>query len=203
MINCTILSPSPSYSPPLALWEFQVFSCIILRPYKTWWPSLDVPRPCWFSQGPSRKQRQIHFLIDPSQSLDSIQRDEKHGEEPRTPLSLQVLTGISWSQLRGLKRVKPPVESGERTRFCSPCQAGNKSLISWWRGRIVGFLELRCLNGVSEEVRRGAQGDSLQESGKSGLHAHVEGLSTISPWRLLTLEMRRSRKKLNSRTSIT
>ena len=48
----------------------------------------------------------------------------------RTLLSLQVLTGISWSQLRGLKRVKPPVESGERTRFCSPCQAGNKSLIS-------------------------------------------------------------------------
>ena len=48
----------------------------------------------------------------------------------RTLLSIQVLTGISWSQLRGLKRVKPPVESGERTLFCSPCQAGNKSLIS-------------------------------------------------------------------------
>ena len=42
-------------------------------------------------------------------------------------------------------------------------------------GRIVGFLELRCLNGVSEEVRRGAQGDSLQASGKSGLHAHGDG----------------------------
>ena len=39
----------------------------------------------------------------------------------------------------------------------------------------MGFLELRCLNGVSEEVRRGAQGDSLQESGKSGLHAHDDG----------------------------
>ena len=39
----------------------------------------------------------------------------------------------------------------------------------------MGFLELRCLNGVSEEVRRGAQGDSLQESGKSGLHAHGDG----------------------------
>ena len=35
----------------------------------------------------------------------------------------------------------------------------------------MGFLELRCLNGVSEDVRLGAQGDSLQESGKSGLHA--------------------------------
>ena len=26
-----------------------------------------------------------------------------------------------------------------------------------------------------EKVRRGAQGDSLQESGKSGLHAHGDG----------------------------
>ena len=48
----------------------------------------------------------------------------------------------------------------------------------------MGFLELRCLNGVSEEVRRGAQGDSLQESGKSGLHAHgdVERVFTLESW---------------------
>ena len=39
----------------------------------------------------------------------------------------------------------------------------------------MGFLELRCLNGVSEEVGRGAYGDSLQESGKTGLHAHGDG----------------------------
>ena len=39
----------------------------------------------------------------------------------------------------------------------------------------MGFLELRCLNGVSKDVRRGAQGDSLQASGKSGLHAHGDG----------------------------
>ena len=39
----------------------------------------------------------------------------------------------------------------------------------------MGFLELRCLNGVSEEVRRGDQVDSLQESGKSGLHANGDG----------------------------
>ena len=44
----------------------------------------------------------------------------------------------------------------------------------------MGFLELRCLNGVSEEVRRGAQGDSLQESGKSGLHAHGDGERVLS-----------------------
>ena len=39
----------------------------------------------------------------------------------------------------------------------------------------MGLLELQCLNGVSEEVRRGDQVDSLQESGKSGLHAHGDG----------------------------
>ena len=44
----------------------------------------------------------------------------------------------------------------------------------------MGFLELRCLNGVSEEVRRGAQGDSLQVPGKSGLHAHGDGERVIA-----------------------
>ena len=39
----------------------------------------------------------------------------------------------------------------------------------------MGFLELRRLNGVSEEVRWGAQGDSLQAPGKSGLHVHGDG----------------------------
>ena len=46
-------------------------------------------------------------------------------------------------------------------------------------GRIVGFLELRCLNGVSEEVRRGAQGASLMAPGKSGLLARGEGVRVI------------------------
>ena len=40
--------------------------------------------------------------------------------KPRTPLSCQVATGISWSSLCGLKWVKPPVEFGERTQDCSP-----------------------------------------------------------------------------------
>ena len=39
----------------------------------------------------------------------------------------------------------------------------------------MGFLELRCQCAVSDEVRREAQGDSLQESGKSGIHAHGDG----------------------------
>ena len=39
----------------------------------------------------------------------------------------------------------------------------------------MGFLELWRLNGVSEEVRWGAQGDSLQAPGKSVLHVHGDG----------------------------
>ena len=41
-----------------------------------------------------------------------------------TLLSSQVATGISWSPLSVLKGVKPPVKFGERTRDCSPGQAG-------------------------------------------------------------------------------
>ena len=41
-----------------------------------------------------------------------------------TLLSSQVATGISWSPLSGLKGVKPPVKFGEKTRDCSPGQAG-------------------------------------------------------------------------------
>ena len=43
----------------------------------------------------------------------------------------------------------------------------------------MGFLELRCLNGVSEEVRWGAQGDSHVVPGKSDLHARGEGERVI------------------------
>ena len=44
----------------------------------------------------------------------------------RTPLSCQVATGISWSPLRGIKGVKPPMEFGEMTRDCFPGHAGKK-----------------------------------------------------------------------------
>ena len=43
-----------------------------------------------------------------------------------TLLSSQVATGISWSPLSGLKGVKPPVKFGEKTRDCSPGQAGKE-----------------------------------------------------------------------------
>ena len=44
----------------------------------------------------------------------------------RTPLSSRVAPGISWAQLSGLKGVNPPVKFGERTRNCSPGQAGKE-----------------------------------------------------------------------------
>ena len=44
----------------------------------------------------------------------------------------------------------------------------------------MGFLELRCLNGVSEEVRWGAQGASRVVPGKSGLHVRGEGVRIIA-----------------------
>ena len=44
----------------------------------------------------------------------------------RTPLSSRVAPGISWTQLSGLKGVNTPVKFGERTRNCSPGQAGKE-----------------------------------------------------------------------------
>ena len=38
--------------------------------------------------------------------------------------------GISWSPLRGVKGVKPPMEFGEMTRECFPGHAGKKALVS-------------------------------------------------------------------------
>ena len=66
-----------------------------------------------------------------------------------TLLSSQVATGISWSPLSGLKGVKPPVKFGERTRDCSPGQAG-KEVPNL--AMTVGFPELRRQCGVSHEV---------------------------------------------------
>ena len=66
-----------------------------------------------------------------------------------TLLSSQVATGISWSPLSGLKGVKPPVKFGEKTRDCSPSQAG-KEVPNL--AMTVGFPELRRQCGVSHEV---------------------------------------------------
>ena len=44
----------------------------------------------------------------------------------------------------------------------------------------MGFLELRRQCGFSHEVRRGSQGASPVEPGKSGLHVHGEGKRVIA-----------------------
>ena len=60
----------------------------------------------------------------------------------RTPLSSQVLMGISWSPLSGLKAVKPPVMFGERTRDCSLGHAGKEGPQLVITGACRGFLRL-------------------------------------------------------------
>ena len=70
---------------------------------------------------------------------------------------------------------------GERTRDCSPGQAGKEVRNL---AMTVGFPELRRQCGVSHEVRQGAQGASHVAPGKSGLHVHGEGERVIAlePW---------------------
>ena len=101
-----------------------------------------------------------------------------------TPLSSQVETRISWSPLSALKGVKPPLPFGERTRDCSPGQAGKEGPHLAMTGGLMGFLRLRRPWGFSHEARRGPQGASRAAPGKSGLHAHGEGE------RVLALESR-------------
>ena len=56
-----------------------------------------------------------------------------------------------------------------------PVEFENHHALCWASLMSLLFRMLSRLVGVSEEVRRGAQGDSLQESGKSGLHVHGDG----------------------------
>ena len=65
----------------------------------------------------------------------------------RTSLSSRVTTGISWSPLSGLKGVKPPVESGERTRDCTPGHTGKEGPHLTMTGGLGGFTELQRLCG--------------------------------------------------------
>ena len=60
----------------------------------------------------------------------------------------------------GLNGVKPPVEFGERTRDCSLGHAGKEGPHLAMTGRLVGFLKVQCLVGVSHEIGQGAEGVS-------------------------------------------
>ena len=101
-----------------------------------------------------------------------------------TPLSSQVETRISWSPLSALKGVEPPLPFGERTRDCSPGQAGKEGPHLAMTGGLMCFLRLRRRWGFSHEARRGPQGASRAAPGKSGLHAHDEGelVITLESW---------------------
>ena len=57
----------------------------------------------------------------------------------RTRLSSRVATRISWSPLSGLKGVNPPLQFGERTRDCSPGQAGKEGPHLAMSGESRGF----------------------------------------------------------------
>ena len=72
------------------------------------------------------------------------------------------------------------MEFGERTRDCSPGHAGKEGPHIAMKGLLVRFLEVRCQDGVSHKIRRGAQGVSRVVTGKSGLHARVEGERVIA-----------------------
>ena len=74
----------------------------------------------------------------------------------------------------GVSGVKPPLHFGERARDCAPGHAGKEVPHIQGRGRLRGFLELRCPWGFSREARRGSQGASRAAPGKSGLPARSE-----------------------------
>ena len=82
-------------------------------------------------------------------------------------------TGISWSPLSGLKGVKPPVKFGEKTRDCSPGQAGkagedqtkehtqrhdNVGYVGDNQGSVNHRLQSTCSLFINENtLRRGAR----------------------------------------------
>ena len=70
----------------------------------------------------------------------------------RTPLSSRVAPGISWTQLSGLKGVNTPVKFGERTRNCSPGQAGKEVPNLAMTVASRGFSRAAAQCGVSHEV---------------------------------------------------
>ena len=66
----------------------------------------------------------------------------------RTSLSSQFATPISWSPMSGLKGVEPPLQFGERTRDCSPGQAGKEGAHLERTGASQGFPRAAAPVGV-------------------------------------------------------
>ena len=91
----------------------------------------------------SREDRDLGF---PFQTPPGGQ--DSPGGEAKTPLSSQVATRISWSPLSGLKGVEPPLQFGERTRDCSPGQAGKEGPHLAMTGASHGFPQAAAPMGV-------------------------------------------------------
>ena len=98
----------------------------------------------------------------------------------RTALSSRAATRISWSPLSGLKGVKPPLQFGERTRHCSPGQAGKEGPHLARTGASQVFPRGAAPVGVFSRGRPGSQGASRAAPGKSVLHVRGEGEHVIA-----------------------
>ena len=104
--------------------------------------------------------------------------------------------GDLWAPLSCMKGIKPPVEFWEGTWDCSRGTAGEKGLISRWRGNLLVCLELRreawdsspsttrnsgsllcCLREVKSpfELRGRVRECSGVTAGESGLNSHWRG----------------------------
>ena len=121
---------------------------------------------------PKRKRLigQFYLMGDRDLGIAFQTHPESQASSPgkqRTPLSSRVTSGISRTQLSGLKGVNTPVKFGERTRNCSPGPAGKEGPHLSLTGHLVVFLELRRQCGFSHEVRWGTQGASCVVLGKS------------------------------------
>ena len=87
----------------------------------------------------------------------------------------RVATRISWSPLSGFKGVQPPLQFGERTRDCSPGQAGKEGPQLARTGASQGFPRAAAPVGVFSQGTTRISGASRAAPGKPGLHGRGEG----------------------------
>ena len=97
----------------------------------------------------------------------------------RTPLSSRVAPGISWTQLSGLKGVNPPVKFGERTRNCSPGQAGKEGPHLSLTGASCGFSRTAAPVWVFSRGTMGYSGSLLCGTREVSFPACGEGSASL------------------------
>ena len=96
-----------------------------------------------------------------------------------TPLSSRVAPGISWTQLSGLKGVNPPVTFGERTRNCSPGQAGKEGPHLSLTGASCGFSRTAAPVWVFSRGTMGYPGSLLGGTREVSFPACGEGSASL------------------------